>query len=169
MDDSKKCNRCLEIKPLDLFFRCKRSPDGRENACKACDKARKSTPEQAARIKQYWADRYKATKDSRTPAQVESAKRSVRLYARRWRESNRAAIFKIYGGKCNACGESDPIVLDVDHVNDDGASHRAERGFGQMLMKDILDSGYCPERFQLLCKNCNWRKEYARRIANRTE
>lgn len=167
MLESKQCRKCLVSKPLEDFFRYAKSSDGRESKCKACEKERKSSPEQAARIKKYWAGRYQNT--IMTPEKLDASRKAMRKYARKWREKNREAIFSIYGGKCNSCGESDPIVLDVDHVQDDGAAHRAEKGFGQLLMKDILNAGYCPERFQLLCKNCNWRKEHARRIAARYE
>lgn len=166
-EELKKCHKCLQEKPMTMFFRMAKSPDGREPRCKACEKERKSAPEAAVKIKKYWADRYQNTRAN--PEQAERSRASMRKYARKWRAENRGAIFAMYGSKCNACGESDPIVLDIDHVQNDGASHRAEMGQGQKLIKDILGLGYCPERFQLLCKNCNWRKEHARRMAERYE
>ena len=79
-----------------------------------------------------------------------------------WRANKRLELIKKFGGKCAECGESDPIVLDFDHVNNDGAAHRKEtkkKNVAHILAAFDVD----PSRFQLLCKNCNWKKEYWRR------
>lgn len=91
-------------------------------------------------------------------------KNQVRLnrYSNQWRENKRKNIIDELGGKCRACGETDQIVLDIDHINDDGAKERRETKRKNIV--DIISAN--PEslhKYQVLCKNCNWRKEYNRR------
>lgn len=66
-----------------------------------------------------------------------------------------------YGGKCVCCDESQPEFLSLDHIANDGASERKERGWklsGVHLYRALRRAGYPKERYQLLCMNCNWAK-----------
>jgi hypothetical protein len=76
-------------------------------------------------------------------------------YARRWRKEERNRLIAQFGGKCVHCGETDNIVLDFDHINNDGNEDTKKN-----IIFRIKEN---PQRFQLLCKNCNWKKEYWRR------
>jgi hypothetical protein len=76
-------------------------------------------------------------------------------YAKAWRAKERLRLIADFGGCCVECGVSDPVVLDFDHVDNDG-----HKGTGKNLIFEVKSD---PTRFQLLCKNCNWRKEYWRR------
>ena len=60
------------------------------------------------------------------------------------------------GGKCVCCGIDDSIYFSIDHVNNDGY---LERKNGK-TKKKLTVSKYleAPERYQLLCANCNWAK-----------
>ena len=80
-----------------------------------------------------------------------------------WYRNKRTELINQLGSCCNHCGEDDPIVLDFDHINDDGAEDRKKGG--SILTKIDRE----PHRFQLLCKNCNWRKEYQRRMDKQNE
>ena len=74
----------------------------------------------------------------------------------------RQAVIALLGGKCVSCGISDVRVLQIDHINSNGAEDRKIYGAGQpAYYQHILDCkgiGY-----QLLCANCNWLKRYERR------
>ena len=68
-----------------------------------------------------------------------------------------------YGGKCCNCGINDIDVLDIDHVNNNGASHRKQGMFGYNLFRYLKKNNWPKDDYQLLCKNCNWKKELKRR------
>ncbi len=62
-----------------------------------------------------------------------------------------------YGGKCICCGEKDFNVLELDHVNGDGKSHRQELRNAFKIFQWAIENGF-PERLQLLCANCHMAK-----------
>ena len=69
---------------------------------------------------------------------------------------------------CASCGVADKRVLQIDHINNDGASHRKEMGQLSPIWW-IVKNGY-PDGFQILCANCNYLKEVEHRnsqFANR--
>lgn len=90
-------------------------------------------------------------------------------YNKRNRERNlriRNEMLEAYGGKCVNCGVANRDLLDLDHINDDGYldRHRSEHGRTSAHMPDRLRKlGFPKDRYQLLCKNCNWLKELERR------
>lgn len=86
------------------------------------------------------------------------------------RAADKATVITAYGGKCSCCGESEPMFLVIDHVNDDGAEHREAIGHGRTTDgRRKVGSGsiiyawlvkHCfPDGFQLLCANCNMAKQ----------
>ena len=77
-------------------------------------------------------------------------------YCRNWRRKARLELIAKFGGKCAHCMIDNPDVLDFDHIHNDG--HKDPKRNIVFLVKEK------PERFQLLCKNCNWLKELNRRI-----
>jgi hypothetical protein len=72
----------------------------------------------------------------------------------------RQEVLSAYGGKCACCGESTPEFLGIDHVNNDGESHRRElKGYGRSINRWLKMNGFPHDgRFQLLCHNCNMAK-----------
>lgn len=66
----------------------------------------------------------------------------------------RAACFDHYGRRCNCCGESEPLFLCFDHVQNDGFAHRKDdRRASNIAM--WLKARNMPDGFQTLCFNCN--------------
>lgn len=80
-----------------------------------------------------------------------------------WRKRKRLEFIEQLGGKCVHCSEDNPIVLDFDHIHDNGAEHRRGINGRGEVVRYFSKYGVDTEQFQLLCKNCNWIKEYKRR------
>ena len=81
-------------------------------------------------------------------------------YNARWRDDyyrKKKAVHKLLGNICKNCGEDDPIYFQIDHVNNDGHIERSQKNGRQdiYVIKKYLET---PERYQLLCANCNWAK-----------
>lgn len=68
-------------------------------------------------------------------------------------------VINAYGGPtCVCCGEEDLFSLTIDHINNDGSSHRKELGL-KVIYKWLKRNKY-PSGFQVLCHNCNHCKHY---------
>lgn len=88
---------------------------------------------------------------------------SERKRGREYWQLLRREVIKAYGGmKCKCCGEVEEQFLTIDHINNDGASHRRAiggkngngKGMGARTWKWLKDNNY-PKGFQVLCMNCN--------------
>ncbi len=84
-------------------------------------------------------------------------KKSV-INGARNRSKQKLAIIDHYGGKCRFCGETDSIVLCIDHIDGGGNQHREQlRSKGISMYRWLIKNNY-PIGFQVLCYNCNMRK-----------
>lgn len=88
-------------------------------------------------------------------------KHSIELKAKRDAarlESARATILKHYGAACSCCGESEPIFLTIDHMNNDGGDRRKAAGsavWEYVLIARAIQEGKPPTDLRILCFNCN--------------
>ena len=85
-------------------------------------------------------------------------------YYRTYREKVKLETIEAYGGHCLHCGERDPIVLTIDHIFNDGhidKKNGIQGGF--KIYQKLKREGWPKDRYQLLCFNCNYRKEHNRR------
>lgn len=62
------------------------------------------------------------------------------------------ALINRYGGRCACCGEDRIEFMTIDHIHGGGAKHRAEIG---NVYSTILKEPYNPDKYQVLCHNCN--------------
>lgn len=140
--DLKQCTKCGETKPRsDFYFHTdpkmgRRYPMGE---CKECTKQRR---------REYVAAEYKKVRSNDN--------KSRRTQCMRIKE----AVFAAYGGyKCACCGETEKLILTIDHVNNDGAAHRRSitgkrNSAGYHTYKWLVKNGF-PKGYQVLCMNCN--------------
>lgn len=73
---------------------------------------------------------------------------------------DRLAVFSHYGMSCVRCGESDPVVLTIDHTDQDGHKHkpgnRKRRISGYQLYRWLVRNNF-PDGYRTACANCQIR------------
>lgn len=73
------------------------------------------------------------------------------------RQEIRQQVIAHYGGVCACCRESTPLLLTIDHKDNDGANHRRSvtGGRGGIRFYRWLLAEKFPKGYQILCWNCN--------------
>lgn len=87
-------------------------------------------------------------------------RKRVRKAGGTYRVELRREVIAHYGGKCTCppCGETIYEFLTLEHLNADGAEHRAKVGRNaQAQLLDIKNRGFPPE-YTILCYCCNLAK-----------
>lgn len=143
--DLKRCSKCGEEKPYGEFYRqhnftAKSKRTSVMAECKICTIKRSS-------LRKY-GERY------------DELRIQENAYFRAKRIRVRDAAFAAYGGyKCVCCGETEPLFLTLDHINNDGADFRRKikgkrtaAGFHTYMW--LAKNGF-PPVVQVLCMNCN--------------
>ena len=69
------------------------------------------------------------------------------------RRATRAGLLALLGGKCERCGFADPRALQIDHVDGNGLQERAAQGHSPAKLREAILAN--PDRYMLLCANCN--------------
>jgi hypothetical protein len=132
----KVCSTCKVWKPLDEFNRRSTSRDGRQWMCRDCNRA------------------YHYKNLDRHMSQIR--KRRKRLT----NENKRRLLAYFLEHPCVDCGETDPVVLEFDHLRDKVANiNRLTNGYEwRRIAEEIL-------KCEVVCANCHRRRTYARQKA----
>lgn len=129
----KKCVMCKVEKSLERFHKNKISPDGYTNICKEC------------RVS-YHAGWYLKNKN-KVDGYNKKHKEEIQKYIRDFLKN----CF------CVDCGETDPIVLEFDHVRGEKRFSIAEAPHRKVSIKTLkLEIEKC----EIRCANCHRRKTY---------
>ncbi len=68
-------------------------------------------------------------------------------------------VFDHYGWACSCCGESEPLFLTIDHINNDGWLQRKgntqSSSTSYIRLANAVESGNAPTDLRTLCYNCN--------------
>ena len=133
----KACGRCGQSKPISEFAWRRKSRDQRDNYCRPCRAAYKREHYAAHR------DRY-----------ISNASRRKRAIT-----AARAAKLIAYFQErpCIDCGESDPLVLEFDHLED--KSFDIAKGIRDRSWQSVLNE---IAKCDVVCANCH-RRRTARR------
>lgn len=135
MADTKYCPRCDKTLSVADFGRSKRRKDGLQGECKKCRNT------YAAK----WYAKNKDTHGARTAL---------------WRAENRKKVedflWELFDNNPCPCGESDPVVLDLDHLDPTEKEFAIGEaiGLGISLARVKQEAKKC----QVLCANCHRRK-----------
>lgn len=123
-------------------------------------------------MRDYMRTRYAARSDVRQ-RQIDAV--LSRYYSRDWKtiqENNQTLKVEVLthygrGGKLKCCASpcevSDPDMLSLDHIKDDGAAHRKVLGAGTRLYRWAKSHGFPEGILQTLCYNHQMKKEITRR------
>jgi hypothetical protein len=134
----KLCARCREEKPVEEFAWHRRERGQRQPYCRACQKV-------------YGREHYLANRE-----------KYIRAEARRKRARNARRMQHLidYLGShpCVDCGESDPLVLEFDHIGE--KSFTIGTGFAGRNWQAILDE---IAKCEVVCANCHRRRTARRR------
>jgi hypothetical protein len=84
----------------------------------------------------------------------------IKASPRSERAARRAKLeaLEAYGGAaCACCGETQLLMLTIDHTNRNGAEMRrsGNQGSGQRIYRQLKKAGY-PPGYRVLCRNCNY-------------
>ena len=151
------CKNCGQGRPLIDFRVYNKATGARRHECAQCQQNRINA--------QYWknpevkrqasARRYVARPWSHWD---DAAKQQHRERQNGYRRGHLQEVFNHYGARCACCGETEPMFLTVDHVNNDGYLLRKANGRRAVeagsLYRLIIRQGF-PEDYQVLCYNCN--------------
>ena len=91
----------------------------------------------------------------------ENNREKLCLYNMKLRHQWKMSAIDKYGKICKKCGEKDLPFLTIDHINNNGKSHRDKIGSGNggaQFYKWLHNNDY-PSGFQVLCFNCNCSKD----------
>ena len=138
----RRCGRCGELKPLGDFAWRRKAKGQRHNYCRPCHS-------------EYHREHYLANK-ARYIAQAAESKRKVRL------EQTTLLLAYFEEHPCVDCGQTDPIVLEFDHLRDKSfAIGTALTRYGwDKIVEEI-------QKCEVVCANCHRRRTARRRGAVR--
>ena len=130
MRTRKFCNGCKDLRDIDDFAWANKTRTKRKSRCKKCRSDVDQTNERKTR---------------RREKQHE------------YRLRKRQELIKFLGEKCKHCGyDKNWRAMCIDHVNGDGHIERAETAPNAIYSRVRKH----PDRYQLLCANCNQIKAY---------
>jgi hypothetical protein len=139
-DNFRKCYRCGESKPAEAFAWRRRERGQRDTFCRPCRKA-------------YGREHYLANRQR----YVDQA----RITKQRLARERTAYLFEFFEAHpCRDCGETDPMVLEFDHLRDKRfniGSALPYRNWASILAEI--------EKCDVVCANCH-RRRTARRIGS---
>jgi hypothetical protein len=156
---NRTCRKCGVEKPLEefgiVYARNSRGHNYWKHTCAACERERHR--QQMKRFRETHGDEYRHYRREHRRRNLAKILAQRRASGYRLKDQ----CFAAYGGyRCVCCGETEPSMMTLDHVNEDGAQHRnlLNGGMGRLKSVDMYrrlkDAGY-PAGIQVLCYNCN--------------
>lgn len=139
-NNTKKCNACQTIKPLNCFYRNAPGHGTYYNICKLCAKIKSSN--------KYYSN-HTANKEK------------FKINSNNIRIQNKNKILAYLSQhQCVVCGENDPIILEFDHITN--KSFNISSGT-MKTWKNILNE---IKKCNVICVNCHRDKSHSTSTGN---
>lgn len=136
----KICSRCGVAKPETEFFVRDKATGRRHAECKAC-----------------YQERRKAFYHEHYLKYGELYRRRAKARREMVRKDLQTKLLDYLSDKCCAvCGESDPVVLEFDHINPQQKSFGIARAISDGVKWSVILAEI--QKCQVLCANCHKRK-----------
>ena len=138
----RRCGRCGQEKPFDEFAWRRREKGERHNYCRACHA-------------EYRREHYLANR-------AKYIERAQQRKTELWAERTELLLEYFVEHPCVDCGETDPVVLEFDHLRD------KEFNIGSKLANYSWSAILAEiEKCEVVCGNCHKRRTAGRRRSNR--
>ncbi len=161
----KQCNVCKITKSIDNFTK-NTGLKSHKKTCKECINEKNKSKDRTDYLHNYYLS-------SKEDINILNKKKEVRkrsnqrperklknnLNSKNYFRSLKREVIKEYGGKCCCCGITMFEFLTIDHISNNGNTHRKEIGKGR-IYPWLKRNGYPKDNFQLLCMNCNSAKGF---------
>jgi hypothetical protein len=133
----RRCGRCLELRPIEHYAWRRKTRGQRDNYCSQCRAEYKR--------EHYAANRSRYIARAMTRKQVVVAERAGYL----------VEFFRTH--PCIDCGETDPVVLEFDHVGD--KRFDISKGLRDRNWQSVVDE---IAKCEVVCANCHRRRTACR-------
>ena len=131
--DTKLCTRCNTVKPRNDFSVSSKRPDGMQTYCKICQR-------------QYNNHKYHTDPVRKLAIRTQNSENIKR---------NKEYVYSyLLSHPCVDCGESDPVVLEFDHIGD--KSKDVSLMIGRAVSIKTLRAEI--DKCEVRCANCHRRK-----------
>jgi len=133
--DTKQCSKCQLTKSVNEFYFQNKAKNERHSQCKICSEANRKSREHYQKYKSRYIER--------------NEKRQLKLSSINIKNLTDYML----SHPCVICGETDPIVLEFDHINT--KKYAISKMISNYHWDKILDE---INKCQVLCCNCHRRK-----------
>jgi len=182
MEQTKKCFKCDQVKPLSAYYKHKQMADGHLNKCKECTKKDVDHREKRLRNDPEWVEKekirardkyYRLYSDGRHYLSAENKKIAMDKYRAKYPEkylaNNKSQRLKKEGFEKHHWNYSEGFEKDViwltkkDHAfihryiqyDQERMMYRCTRSEGRYQQGDLLDTKFKHIRYYLMLKNQN--------------
>lgn len=162
----KICSSCKQAKPFCEYGKDNHRWDGINRKCKECARAYEKLYRPKSKIrakKRREIDMAKGVcrwcrgpKDRPDKIMCATCREKNNKWNRDKRLFLRKTVYDYYGNKCACCGETEPLFLTIDHINENGAEFRKKmKGSCTYRCHRWIINNNFPDTVQILCRNCN--------------
>lgn len=178
--EEKNCTRCGVSQPLDSeHFGKRKTKTGQSwrwdswcRLCYATNTRRINTlnPELKNRRDREWrernADAVNERRRQRLLALSFTEKERMKAHHRKHNNKLKREAMEHYGGAfCHCCGETELLMLALDHIESDGAAHRKSLMGNTRTMPTVsyiwAKRNNWPPIYQVSCHNCNFARHWS--------